>query len=399
MGGINPEILTWARETAGLSLEAGAHAIGLNDAHGKKGLERLAAMEMGNDEPSRSVLLRMAKAYRRSLLIFYLNAPPRMGDRGHDFRTVPGLQAPPYDPDLDALIRDIKRRQSLVKSLLEDIESENLYFIGSATMALSVDSLAERIAQHINFSLPVFQAQATVALAFTYLRSKLEASGVFVLLLGNLGSHHTNISTDTFRGFAIADRLAPFVVVNDHDAKAAWSFTAIHELVHLWLGNTGVSGASAGARIEQYCSDVAGEILLPASQMSDLEHLRSASLNEAIGEVSNFARSHNVSRAMVAYRLFRLNFINMDLWADLRNHFKKEWLEAKSKQAEKQRAVEGGPSYYTIRRHRLGKALLGLMRRSLIDGSITYTKAGQVLGVKPRNVEPLLEFNFTQGIR
>jgi hypothetical protein len=43
-----------------------------------------------------------------------------------------------------------------------------------------------------------------------------------------------------------------------------------------------------------------------------------------------------------------------------------------------------------VRRHRVGSALLGLVRRSLDDGTITYTKAGRVLGVKPRNVEPLL---------
>ena len=56
-----------------------------------------------------------------------------------------------------------------------------------------------------------------------------------------------------------------------------------------------------------------------------------------------------------------------------------------------------GPSYYVVRRHRLGHALLGLVSRSLSEGMITYTKAGQVLGVKPRNVAPLLRDLAYQG--
>lgn len=47
-------------------------------------------------------------------------------------------------------------------------------------------------------------------------------------------------------------------------------------------------------------------------------------------------------------------------------------------------------SYYVVKRHRLGNALLDLVRRSLIENTITPTKAGHVLGVKPRNVEPLV---------
>lgn len=387
---MNPQLLTWARETAGLSLEEGARAIGLNDAYGQKGFERLAAMETGDREPPRSLLVKMAKAYRRSLLVFYLNEPPQTGDRGHDFRTVPGGGAPLYDPDLDALIRSITGRQDLVRSLLEDIESDKVSFIGSATMERTSETLSGAISQNIRFSLSDFRRQASSDLSFNYLRSKIEDSGVFVLLLGDLGSHHSKIPTDSFRGFAIADSIAPFIVINDQDAKAAWSFTAVHELAHLWLGNTGLSGGESTAKIEQYCNDVASHFLVPNDEMSSLAGIQSAPLSEVIAAISTFADERRISRSMVSYKLFRMGFINEDLWRGLSNHFKQQWLETKLKQAEKQKASEGGPTFYIVRRHRLGSALLGLVRRSLGEGLITYTKAGQVLGVKPRNVDPLL---------
>ena len=35
---------------------------------------------------------------------------------------------------------------------------------------------------------------------------------------GNLGSHHTDLEVEVFRGFALADDFAPFVVVNPKDS-------------------------------------------------------------------------------------------------------------------------------------------------------------------------------------
>jgi len=218
-----------------------------------------------------------------------------------------------------------------------------------------------------------------------------------VLLLGNLGSHHTNIPPEIFRGFASADPLAPMIVINDQDAKTAWSFTVLHELVHLWLGNTGVSGADVEAQIEQYCNDVAGEILLPSAEFQDFP--KPLTIETAAQAITQFAEARRVSRSMVAYKLFRTGKIPRPMWMKLTAQFRKAWLAQKQSQAEKQIAAVGGPSYYVVKRHRVGDALLGLMRRALDEGTITYTKAGRVLGVKPTNVEPLLASGPIRGLR
>jgi len=56
------------------------------------------------------------------------------------------------------------------------------------------------------------------------LRGAAERIGAYVLLLGDVGSHRSDIGEDVFRGFALADDVAPFVVVNDNDAVAARAF-------------------------------------------------------------------------------------------------------------------------------------------------------------------------------
>ena len=399
---LNPDILLWARNTAGLSADEAARVLGFNSTVERSATERLMALEAGAEEPSRSVLLRMAKAYRRSLLVFYLSEPPRTGDRGQDFRTVPGAPPPLYNPILDALIRDIRGRQTMVRALLEETEPQPVNFIGSASMSDPAEDLANRIKERLDLTLAGFRGQPTVELSFRYLREKLEAAGVYVLLLGNLGSHHTNIPVDTFRGFAIADPIAPLIVVNDQDARPAWSFTALHEVAHLWLGATGISGASmearTEARIERYCNDVAGEILLPTAEIRTLSHLRGAPLNDAIETVSTFASARKISRAMVAFKLLRADVISAATWRQLADHFRQEWIASRARQAETE-SNRGGPSYYVVKRHRLGNALLDIVRRSLGEGILTHTKAAQVLGVKPRNVDPLLHGTPPQDSR
>ena len=240
---IRPEMLTWARETAGPSLEDAARSIGLKKARGETGPNRLAKLESGDHEPKPALLEKMAKTYRRPLLVFYLNDPPKAADRGQDFRTLPGEERD--NPELDALIRDIKARQELVRSVLEDEEIEPPNFVGKASLEIPVRALAARIQKRFEIDIAEFRSHKTIDDAFNYLRAKMEQAGVFVLLIGNLDSHHTNIPVRIFRGYASADRLAPMIVINDQDVRAAWSFTALHELVHLWLGETGISGVDA----------------------------------------------------------------------------------------------------------------------------------------------------------
>jgi Zn-dependent peptidase ImmA (M78 family)/transcriptional regulator with XRE-family HTH domain len=388
---VTPDILVWARETAGLTVDEAAKKLQIADARGVLASERLAALEAGQEAPKRSMLLKMAKQYRRPLLTFYLSAPPRKGDRGQDFRTLPEGHSGKADALLDALIRDVKARQEMVKAVLEDDNDiAPVPFIGSYSIADGAANLIVSIRDTIGVSLADYRAQSSPERGFALLRAGVESAGVFVLLAGNLGNYHTAIDLETFRGLALADPIAPFIVINDRDAKPAWSFTLLHELAHLWLGMTGVSGASAEARVEQFCNDVAGEYLLPATEIAGLRIDDRVDFDTAKQRIGEFAKDRLLSRSMVAYKLFRAGNISHERWGRLTGVFREEWLRRKIADQANKDESERGPNYYVVRRHRLGPALLDFVRRTLSDGSLTPTKAGKVLGVKPRSVEPLL---------
>lgn len=386
---VNPAILTWTRESAGLSLGEAAARVGLRDTKRSSAADRLAALEAGQGEPTRATLLKMAKAYRRPLLTFYLPAPPPRADRGEDFRTLPEDQRVESAAAVDALLRDVRGRQSAVRALLDDEEAGPIPFVGSVRMDAGVASVTNALGTAIGFDLGEFRAQRNAEHAFNYLRRKVEATGVFVLLIGNLGSHHSAIDVDVFRGLALADEVAPFVVINDQDAKAAWSFTLLHELAHILLGATGISGGILESRIERFCNDVASRILLPAAELAALD-LRGVDQATAQRLISEFSQARNISRALVAYRLRLADVLSEDRWRAISGAFREEYLRERAERRERGRETEGGPNYYVVKRQRLGLALLQLVRRTLEDGALTPTKAGKILGVRPRNVESLV---------
>lgn len=378
----NPEVFRWARESAGLDPEAAARAVGIVPAS-------LVAIERGEKEPSRTTLAHMSKAYRRSLLTLYLPAPPRKGDRGEDFRTIAAERTMEADADVDALVRDLRARQSLVRAVLEDDEDVRpLAFVGSATMDIGVEALARSVEQILGVTRAQYRAEKDAESAFALLRERAEHVGVFVLLIGNLGSHHSAIPVEAFRGFAIADRIAPFVVINDGDAKAAWSFTLLHELAHLWLGATGVSGGVPEMKIERFCNDVAAEFLLAQADVRAID-LGGLGLDEQIAVIADHANGWRVSRQMVAYGLYKAGRISFDAWKTLEAGIRALWA-AERRRENDQGKSSGGPTYYVVRRHRLGRAMLDFARRYTDTGALSPSKAAKVLGVKPRAVHPLL---------
>lgn len=388
MPGINPELLVWARETAGLSREKAAKSLAIG---GKKvpGDEMLRRYEEGEKETSRPLLVKMASVYRRPLLVFYLPSPPARSERGEDFRTLPDELRIESKGSLDALVRDIYVRQDLVKNVLQDVEEAFPHdYVGSIGVDLDPEIVSQHLGALIGFDINEFRRHRKPEDAFSYLRKLIEEMGTFVLLIGNLGSHHTNIPVEAFRGFALSDKIAPFIVINDQDAPSARSFTLLHEFAHILIGVTGLSGNRAEQKIERYCNDIASLLLLPANDLN-AQNWHTESLEILTQEIAGFARNINVSGSLVAYRLYTAGLVQADTWNRVSQKFREMWAAQKAA-AKEGRDESSGPSYYVVRRHKLGGAIVDLVQRTMREGALTATKAGRVLGVKPANVYNLV---------
>jgi Zn-dependent peptidase ImmA (M78 family) len=282
----------------------------------------------------------------------------------------------------------------MVRALLEaEDEATLLHFVGSMAVRDGVDAVLASMVTTLGLNLTQFRhgiaGDRRAKKGFAYLRERAEHAGIFVLLIGNLGSYHSNLDVDMFRGFALSDPIAPFIVINDQDADTAWSFTLLHELAHIWLGQTGVSGADAASAIEQFCNDIAGHFLLPAHEIAGEEQLRNAPFESLVARINEIAEERQVSRSMVAYKLHRQGVVGRDIWSQLGEFFRQHWIH--NRQVERSGDQDRrGPNYFVVRRHRVGPRLISLTRRMLADGSLAPSQAATVLGVKLANVFALI---------
>ncbi len=280
----------------------------------------------------------------------------------------------------------------MVRVIMEDEEeAEPLPFVGSHRIEDGRTAVLESLRALLGIDAADYRAQRDASAAFSLLRKSAEEAGIFVLLKGNLGNYKTALDTTVFRGFAIADEVAPFIVINDQDARPAWSFSLLHETVHLLLGHTGISASNAENRIERFCNDVAGEFLLPARDLDRLTFENSSEIGAITEQISALANEFNLSRAMVAYKAYSADRISQETYNRLRTAFRQAWQEERKHRREQAREQNGGPSYYTVRRHRLGTRIIGIVRRMLAADALSTSKAAQILGVKPRQVQPLLD--------
>jgi Zn-dependent peptidase ImmA (M78 family) len=381
MPAVNTKILTWARETSGLSVQEVALKLGWKSA------EKVLEIEAGDSIPSRGNLVKFAEIYRKPLLLFYLSEPPRSVHPAKDFRMLADANVK-SEKILETLVNDVKARQEMLGSALEEAdETVPLEFIGSIRTTQKPREIALRMAEKMAFSGADYINAKSVDEAFKQLRLAVESTGVFVVLANNLGSHHTDLDVGVFRGFALADASAPIVVINPKDSKSAWAFTLIHELTHIWIGQSALSAYQSKAAVEKFCDEVAANFLLNFEHLERIKLDRSEGIKSLAQTISVVAGDWNLSRKMIAYNLLDLDRISGKEYAGIVAVFDRQRVNQTLEAVDE----NSGPSYYVVRRHRLGKRLVSVVERLLSGGMLSTTKAGKILGVKPTAVFKTIE--------
>ena len=112
---MNPELLVWARNTAGLSLDSAAKKLGVKPS-------RLTEWEEGRLRPTVTQLRKAANVYKRPLAVFFLPRPPAQPQPLHDFRRFPDKEQAHLSPELLLEMRRARRRRAVALELLGDLE-------------------------------------------------------------------------------------------------------------------------------------------------------------------------------------------------------------------------------------------------------------------------------------
>jgi len=358
---VQPDMLRWARERSGLS------AVRLS-----RRFPRLAAWERGEARPTLKQLESFARATYAPVGFLFLHEPPVERVPIPDFRAPSNAHIGRPSPGLLDTVYICQQRQEWYRDYARSVGEEPLACVGSASIESDVEATAAAIRHAVGFDIEERRRMSTWTDALRRFIEQADALGILVMCSGVvLNNNHRHLDPEEFRGFAMADALAPLVFINGADTKAAQMFTVAHELAHIWLGQSAVSDAQAAwmpeQAVELWCNNVAAELLVPLAVLRG-EYDPDSELR---AEMDRLARRFKVSTLVVLRRIHDAGGLTREeLWQAYANE--PERLLAITRQT--------GGSFYLTQAARVSKRFARALVASTLEGQTLYRDAFRMLG-------------------
>jgi Zn-dependent peptidase ImmA (M78 family)/transcriptional regulator with XRE-family HTH domain len=367
-----PAMLEWARKTANLTIEAVADAEKLQP-------ETIQKWEGGSGTPSLSRLRKLATRYKRPLMVFYLPAPPTEFSvvKVKDFRVLTAAGRK-FSPQLCFAIRGIQERQAWAAEVLEADAANRLAFPASISTGSKTSDVARELRARLGVTVSMQSDCVSTAEAYQMWRKRIEDRGCFVFQV-------SGIDVEEMRGFALSHPFAPAIVVNSKDAVAARIFTLIHEICHVLLGESGITGAGKlhfspdhNSGVERFCNRVAAETLVPTRDL--LKLIPDRWKWDADNVIKRLADNFRVSRPVIVLRMFETKQIDRDYLIE----------KLRDVQVEpKKRSGAGGPPPVQKALSRLGDSFAQLALSTFQSGEIHGGQLSRLLDLKLKHLSEL----------
>jgi Zn-dependent peptidase ImmA (M78 family)/DNA-binding XRE family transcriptional regulator len=365
---INPANLRWARERAQLSEATLAKKLHVDE-------NKLIAWEEGQ----KKVTFKQAQEFAKQTLIpfgyLFLNRQPIEVLPIPDLRTIDNEQPPQPSAELIKMVHIIIERQDWYKDYLH-LEQGLLSnpYVGRFNIQHSANEIVANIRSVLR--IPAHPERGIWEDYFRNLIKKIEDIGILVMRQGDLGHHTKPLNVKEFRGFALFDFLAPIIFINQADAPSARLFTLIHELAHIWIGQSGVSDAKPNShRAEEVlCNAVAAELLVPASEFLAIWQQLPNWQNNLPPMEAHF----HVSRWVIARRALTLQKITPQQYQTFINMVQREYKEREK--------TDSGPTYYRTRKSQVSERFAKALVTETLSGRVLLRDAGKLLGMAPSNI-------------
>ncbi|WP_082220762.1 ImmA/IrrE family metallo-endopeptidase [Luteipulveratus halotolerans] len=329
-------------------------------------------------EPTLKQVEKFARDTHTPLGLLFLPEPPEEQVPIPDLRTIGNAAVAQPSADMLDTIYICQDRQDWYRGYAVEHGYAPRDFVGSATTDDTPALVADRIRTLLNFDVADRAVFRNWEDALRRLIDLIEDTGVLVMVSGIVGSNtHRVLRPEEFRGFALADPVAPLIFVNGSDTKAAQIFTMIHELAHIWLGESALSDAAMTARhgraAELWCNEVAADVLVPQAVLRD-----DYSGEPTEAELDRLARRYRVSTLVVLKQLFAARMLS---WGSFEQRYGEELERVIGLLAARRGDAQGGNYYYT-QPLRLSRQFARALVASTFEGSTGYRDAYRLLGTK-----------------
>ena len=375
---VQPELLRWARQRAGLGLDALAGRFA-----------KLPAWERGEIRPTLKQLERFAKATFTPVGYLFFHEPPVERVPIPDFRTVADTRLDRPSANLLDIVYLCQQRQDWYREFMRSTGGEPVNFVGSARPEHDISEVAARIRRCLRFDVAERRRIPTWTDALRRFIRQADALGVLLMVSGVVGSNtQRSLDPREFRGFALADPIAPLIFINGKDTKAAQMFTLAHELAHLWLGSSGVSDAEAveigGEETERWCNRVAAELLVPL-HLLQAEYASGSPLRD---ELERLARCFKVSTLVILRRIHDAGLLT-----------RQAFRSAYAAEVDRLGALPGGKGgdFYLTLGARVSQRFARAIVSSTLEGQTSFSESFRLLGFRKMATFSTLANNLGLG--
>jgi len=311
---ITPEVLVWAREQAGLSIEEAARKVGVSP-------DRLASWESGASRPTVRQLRLLGKAYKRPSAFFYLAKPPSAPIKITDFRRI-ALARERKPPTLLYEIRCAHFRRQIALDLLAEMGKQSPLFEVSFSLHDDPVFVGARIREYLAVDVETQVTWRSFYEALSGWINAIEQRGVLVF-------QYSGVEVDIARGFSISEYPLPVISLNAGDAAVARIFTLLHECCHLAIDQGGLCDLyeenGEHVSVEIFCNAVAAEVLVPHEALLSQPEVGANpdGIEWSDEALQALGKRFKVSREVILRRLLTLGQTTKDFYQRKRE----EWLE------------------------------------------------------------------------
>ena len=355
---ITPNVLKWARERDGISLESI-----------QRYFPKIYQWEQGLAQPTYKQLERLARKYKYPVAIFFFPEPPQLSNLRHSFRT---LQNKQFDEIPSAIHLMLRKAKVLQENLIElNVDRNSNFHSLFLNMQFHVDddipSMARRVRDYLGVTISQQQSWNDQSTAFKKWRNVFEEQGI--------GVFKDAFKNEDFSAFCLYHKHFPVIYLNNSVATRN-IFSLFHELSHLLFQTSGIeyrqnfvypAPAEGSNRIEVLCNKFAAEFLLPNEHLDS--ELRGATPDESAA--SAIANRYNVSREQVFRRFLDRRLVNLNQYREAANRWKNQT-----------GTRHGGGDYYNTAITYLGLSYIDLVFSRYYDDEITDDEAIDYLGIK-----------------
>lgn len=356
---INPTMLTWAVDRAGHEVDEFALTF-----------PKLQDWLEEKKKPTFSQLQVFAKKVHVPFGYLFLQNPPVEKLPIPFFRTKNNHNKVSINT-FDTILL-LKNRQEWLREYLRENEFDKKAFVGKFNKNSDYKQVVADIRKTLNLRENWAGYFPTWEQTLEHLTDKVEEAGIIMVFNSVVENNtHRPISLNECRGFVLSDDYAPFMFINAADAKAAQMFTIVHELAHIWTGNSAGFDfrqmQPAQDPVEELCDKIAAEFLVPESNF--INHWDK---NKGFKQL---AKIFKVSPIVIARRALDLGKISKGQFFTFYNNYIQEFKNKKDNQS-------GGGDFYRTAKKRVSLTYAAHINQAVKSGQLLYRDAYKLTGLK-----------------